>query len=152
MPYAFASHFAPDALLSALDIYRKQFKPSPQLDQPYAMAGVNVVAAETDDEARRLFTTVQQSFTNLVRGAPGKLQAPIDDIDQYWNAAEKYHARRIVDPPLTRSCALVSLADRPQTKAFLEVRSAVVEIVRAAVDEGRWPAKGSGRRSKRAAT
>jgi LysR family nitrogen assimilation transcriptional regulator len=66
--------------------------------------------------------------------------------------AEKYHARRIIDPPLTRSCALVSLADRPQTKAFLEVRSTVIEIVRAAVDEGRWPAKGNGRRSKRATT
>jgi LysR family nitrogen assimilation transcriptional regulator len=65
-------------------------------------------------------------------------------------AAEKYHARRIIDPPLTRSCALVALADRPQTKAFVEVRSTVVEIVRAAVNEGRWPAKGSGRRSKRA--
>jgi LysR family transcriptional regulator, nitrogen assimilation regulatory protein len=64
--------------------------------------------------------------------------------------AGKYHARRIVDPPLTRACALVSLADRPQTKAFLEVRSAVIEIVRAAVDDGRWPAKGNGRRNKRA--
>src|SRR5678809_1763961 len=79
LPYAFASHFAPDALLVALDIYRKRFKPSKQLDHPYAMVGVNVVAADTDDQARRLFTTVQQSFTSLVRGAPGKLQAPIDD-------------------------------------------------------------------------
>jgi len=96
LPYAFASHFAPDALLSALEVYRKRFKPSKQLDQPYAMAGVNVVAADTDDEARRLFTTVQQSFTNLVRGAPGKLQPPIDDIDQYWNAAEKYHAAHML--------------------------------------------------------
>jgi LysR family nitrogen assimilation transcriptional regulator len=64
--------------------------------------------------------------------------------------AGKYHARRIVDPPLTRACALVSLADRPQTKAFLEVRRAVIEIVRAAVEDERWPAKGSGRRGKRA--
>jgi LysR family nitrogen assimilation transcriptional regulator len=63
-------------------------------------------------------------------------------------AAEKYHARRIIDPPLTRSCALVSLADRPQTKAFLEVRKTMVEVVRSAVSAGRWPAKGSGRRSK----
>jgi LysR family nitrogen assimilation transcriptional regulator len=65
-------------------------------------------------------------------------------------AAGKYHARRIVDPPLTRACALVSLADRPRTKAFLEVRSAVVEIVRAAIDDGRWPAKRNSRRVKRA--
>jgi luciferase family oxidoreductase group 1 len=96
LPYAFASHFAPDALLAALDIYRKQFKPSRQLDQPYAMAGVNVVAADTDEEARRLFTTVQQSFTNLVRGAPGKLQAPLDNIDEYWTPTEQHHASRML--------------------------------------------------------
>ena len=92
LPYAFASHFAPDALLDALEIYRRQFKPSKQLDHPYAMVGVNVVAADTETQARRLFTTVQQSFTNLVRGAPGKLQAPIDDIEEYWSAAEKRQA------------------------------------------------------------
>jgi luciferase family oxidoreductase group 1 len=96
LPYAFASHFAPDALLVALDIYRRQFKPSAQLDHPYAMAGVNVVAADTDAEARRLFTTVQQSFTNLVRGTGGKLQPPIDNIDDYWTAAEKHHASHML--------------------------------------------------------
>jgi luciferase family oxidoreductase group 1 len=96
LPYAFASHFAPEALLVALDIYRKQFKPSKQLDQPYAMVGVNVVAAETEEKARRLFTTVQQSFTNLVRGAGGKLQPPIDNIDDYWTATEKHHASRML--------------------------------------------------------
>src|SRR5687768_10188783 len=86
LPYAFASHFAPDDLFSALDVYRSKFKPSRQLDQPYAMVGATVVAADTDDEARRLFTTIQQSFTNLVRGAGGKLQAAIDNIDEYWNS------------------------------------------------------------------
>ena len=96
LPYAFASHFAPGALLPALDLYRKQFKPSKQLDHPYAMAGVNVVAADTDEEARRLFTTIQQSFTNLVRGAGGKLQAPIDNIDDYWTPTEKYHASHML--------------------------------------------------------
>ena len=96
LPYAFASHFAPDALLMALEIYRKRFKPSKQLDHPYAMVGVNVVAAETDDEARRLFTTIQQSFTTLVRGSGGKLQAPIDNIDEYWNTLEKHQASRML--------------------------------------------------------
>jgi luciferase family oxidoreductase group 1 len=96
LPYAFASHFAPDALLVALDIYRRNFKPSKQLDHPYAMVGVNVVAADTDEEARRLFTTVQQSFTNLVRGTGGKLQPPIDNIDDYWTNAEKQHASRML--------------------------------------------------------
>jgi luciferase family oxidoreductase group 1 len=86
LPYAFASHFAPESLFEALEIYRRQFKPSKQLAAPYAMVGVNVVAAETDEEARRLFTTVQQSFTNLVRGAPGKLQAPVDDIEAWVRA------------------------------------------------------------------
>jgi luciferase family oxidoreductase group 1 len=96
LPYAFASHFAPDAVLVALDLYRKNFRPSKQLDHPYAMVGVNVVAADTDDEARRLFTTIQQSFTNLVRGAGGKLQAPIDNIDDYWTPAEKHHASHML--------------------------------------------------------
>jgi luciferase family oxidoreductase group 1 len=96
LPYAFASHFAPDALLAALDIYRAQFKPSKQLDRPYAMAGVNVVAADTDAEARRLFTTIQQSFTNLVRHAGGKLQAPIENIDDYWSPVEKFHASQML--------------------------------------------------------
>jgi luciferase family oxidoreductase group 1 len=96
LPYAFASHFAPDALFDALEIYRKQFKPSKQLDGPYAMVGVNVVAADTDEEARRLFTTVQQSFTNLLRGSPGKLQPPIDGIEEYWTPPEKHQASRML--------------------------------------------------------
>jgi len=96
LPYAFASHFAPDALFDALDIYRKQFRPSKQLDHPYAMVGVNVVAADTDEEARRLFTTVQQSFTNLLRGSPGKLQPPIADIEEYWTPPEKHLASRML--------------------------------------------------------
>ena len=97
LPYAFASHFAPTSLFEALHIYRQRFQPSKQLDRPYAMVGVNVVAAETDQEARRLFTTVQQSFTNLLRGSPGKLQAPIDDIEEYWTPAEKQQASRMLE-------------------------------------------------------
>lgn len=96
LPYAFASHFAPDALLLALDIYRRQFKPSAQLDHPYVMVGVNVVAADSDEEARRLFTTIQQSFTNLVRGTGGKLQPPVDNIDDYWTPPEKHHASHML--------------------------------------------------------
>ena len=107
LPYAFASHFAPDALLMALEIYRRRFKPSKQLDHPYAMVGVNVVAAETDDEARRLFTTIQQSFTNLVRGSGGKLQAPIDNIDEYWNALEKHQASRMLKYSIVGSAQTV---------------------------------------------
>jgi luciferase family oxidoreductase group 1 len=97
LPYAFASHFAPAGLFDALDVYRRRFKPSKQSDHPYAMVGVNVVAADTDDEARRLFTTIQQSFTNLLRGSPGKLQPPIDDIEEYWTPAEKYQASHMLE-------------------------------------------------------
>jgi luciferase family oxidoreductase group 1 len=89
LPFAFASHFMPDALMQALDIYRRNFKPSQQLERPYAMAGVNVFAADTDAEARRIFTSAQQQFTNLIRGTPGRLPPPIDDIESYWTPMEK---------------------------------------------------------------
>jgi luciferase family oxidoreductase group 1 len=92
LPYAFASHFAPAALLSALQTYRREFKPFKQLERPYAAAGVNVFAAETDAEARRLFTSAQQQFTRMVRGTRGRLPPPIDDIDTYWNPLEKEQA------------------------------------------------------------
>ena len=89
LPYAFASHFAPDDLLPALEVYRSTFQPSRQLDAPYAMAGVNVFAADTDAEARRLFTSVQLSFANLLRGKPGPTQPPVDDIDEHVTPLEK---------------------------------------------------------------
>jgi luciferase family oxidoreductase group 1 len=92
LPYAFASHFAPGELLNALKVYRERFETSAQLQKPYAMAGVHVVAADTDAAARRLFTSAQQSYTNMVRNRRGKLPAPIDDIETYWNPQEKAHA------------------------------------------------------------
>jgi alkanesulfonate monooxygenase SsuD/methylene tetrahydromethanopterin reductase-like flavin-dependent oxidoreductase (luciferase family) len=81
LPYAFASHFAQDLLIPALQIYRIRFKPSDQLDQSYAMVGVDIIAADSDGEASRLATTQQMSFTNILRGARGLSQPPIDDID-----------------------------------------------------------------------
>ena len=96
LPYAFASHFAPDHLISALEIYRSRFKPSEQLDRPYAMVGVNIIAAESDDKARRLATTQQMSFTNIFRGARGLSQPPIDDIESYWTPMEKAQAKRML--------------------------------------------------------
>ena len=83
LPFAFASHFAPDALMPALEIYRRHFKPSAQLDKPYAMVAANIIAADTDGEARRLFTSLQQSFVKLRRGMPGKLAPPVDDIGSW---------------------------------------------------------------------
>ena len=96
LPYAFASHFAPDALMPALQTYRENFRPSAQLARPYAMVGCNVIAADTDAEARVLFTSAQQSFTNMLRNARGKLPPPIDDIDQYWEPHEKAQASRML--------------------------------------------------------
>jgi luciferase family oxidoreductase group 1 len=96
LPFAFASHFAPDALMPALEIYRARFEPSEQLQRPYAMVAANVVAAETDDEARLLFSSIQQSFVNLVRGTRGQLRPPIDDIESYWSPVEKAHASRML--------------------------------------------------------
>ncbi|MBN9035575.1 MAG: LLM class flavin-dependent oxidoreductase [Rhizobiales bacterium] len=80
LPYAFASHFAPAELDRALAIYRERFQPSGLLEKPYAMAGLNVVVAETDAQARYLFTSSQQAFINIRSGRPGRLPPPIDDI------------------------------------------------------------------------
>ncbi|WNG47334.1 LLM class flavin-dependent oxidoreductase [Archangium minus] len=89
LPFAFASHFAPDHLMSALRIYRSQFKPSEALEKPHAMIGVNVFAAETDAEARRLATSAQIQFVNLRRGQPGPLQPPVDSMEGRWSEMEK---------------------------------------------------------------
>ena len=89
LPFAFASHFAPAALLQALNVYRSQFQPSEQLQEPYAMVGVNVFAADTDGEARRLITSLQQQFVNLRRGTPGPLPPPVDNMDDFWSPMER---------------------------------------------------------------
>lgn len=89
LPFAFASHFAPDNLLGALEIYRAHFRPSKQLEKPYAMVGINAVAAETDAEAARLFTTVQQGFLNLRRGRTGQMNPPVDSMQDLWTPMEE---------------------------------------------------------------
>jgi luciferase family oxidoreductase group 1 len=116
LPFAFASHFAPDAMDEALMLYRRDFKPSDRLAKPYAMLGVNVFAAESDDEARRLFTTQQQSFTNLRRGRPGLIPPPIDDIEAFWSPAEKFGVEHAL------ACAVVGSAEtvREGLAAFIE--------------------------------
>lgn len=96
LPYAFASHFAPDALEDAVYIYRRDFKPSPQLAAPKFMLAVNVIAADTDEQACYLRTSVQQAFARLRSGTPGKLPAPVDDIDAEIGVA----LRRGVDQAL----------------------------------------------------
>jgi luciferase family oxidoreductase group 1 len=119
LPYAFASHFAPASMIEALALYRSEFRPSARLDRPHVMLALNVVAAETGDEARRLFTTQQQAFANLRRGKPGLVPAPLahaDDIDTYCTPIEKAG----VDQAL--ACAVVGSFERVREglRAFVE--------------------------------
>lgn len=116
LPYGFASHFAPGALDQALAVYRGRFKPSEQADRPYALVGVNIIAAETDAEARYLATSQQMSFANLVRGARKLTQPPIPDIDTYWSPQEKAQAGQML------GCSIIGDADtvRRGVDALLE--------------------------------
>ncbi len=107
LPYAFASHFAPSLLLPALRLYRDRFRPSAQLPRPHAMVGVNIIAADTDAEARRLATSMQMSFTDLLRGGRELSKPPIDDIETYWSPAEKAAAQRMMERTLMGSADTV---------------------------------------------
>ncbi|MDQ6787752.1 MAG: LLM class flavin-dependent oxidoreductase [Acidobacteriota bacterium] len=89
LPFAFAGHFSPEYILPALELYRKSFKPSETLEKPNAMLAINIIAAETDKEAWRLASSQFQSFLNLIRGTPGKLQPPVDDMHELWTPQEK---------------------------------------------------------------
>jgi luciferase family oxidoreductase group 1 len=89
LPYVFGAQFAPAKMDEALRTYRTGFKPSERLKAPYVMVGINVVAADSDAEAVHLFTSMQQSYTNIVRWASGQLPPPIDNMESYWSADEK---------------------------------------------------------------
>jgi luciferase family oxidoreductase group 1 len=101
LPYAFASHFAPGQMREAMAVYRERFRPSTRLAAPYVMLGVNIFAAETDAEARRLFSSLQQAFLNLRRGRPGKLPPPVDDMDAKLDP----HGRAMLENSL--ACSVV---------------------------------------------
>jgi luciferase family oxidoreductase group 1 len=98
LPFAFASHFAPDMLLQALQVYRSTYRPSAEWPRPHAMVGVNVIAAEGDDEAARLFTSLQQRFLGMQRGQRGPLPRPIDPalLESMWTAHEKHGVQRML--------------------------------------------------------
>jgi luciferase family oxidoreductase group 1 len=89
LPFAFASHFAPEYLDVALHLYRRNFQPSATLKKPYVIIGAGIFAAETDAKARRLFSSAQLQFLSMVRGRPGKLPAPLDSIDDLCTPAER---------------------------------------------------------------
>jgi luciferase family oxidoreductase group 1 len=89
LPFAFAAHFAPDLLEEATRLYRTQFRPSERLQQPWLIVGVQVIAAESDAEARRLFTTPQQRFLRLIRNQPVELLPPVDSMAGLWTEWER---------------------------------------------------------------
>jgi luciferase family oxidoreductase group 1 len=105
LPFAFASHFAPAMMTQAISIYRERFRPSAQLSAPNVMLGVNIVAAETDAEAKYLFSSLQQSFLNIRSGRPGRLPAPLPDFDRL---VDHYGAAMLAD---ALSCAIVGGPD-----------------------------------------
>ena len=109
LPFAFASHFAPDALDEALAVYHREFRPSARLRGPYAMLAMNVVVADSEAEARRQFTSQQQSFVKLRRGELGLVPPPVDDIESWWTQAEK--------AGVERALAVSAVGDAEQVRA-----------------------------------
>lgn len=124
LPFAFASHFAPDYLMHALELYRSRFRPSEAMDKPHAMVGVNVFAADTDAEARRLFTSLRRQFVNLRRGVPGLLQPPDDTLEDDWSEMEKAGVERmlacsVVGSPETVRRGLANFVDMTQADEIM---------------------------------
>lgn len=117
LPYAFASHFAPAAMTEALALYRSRFRPSERLERPYAMLGVNVFAADTEAEARRLYTSLQQAFINLRRGRPGPLPPPDRRLEERLSPADRHLIGEmlsctVVGAPETVRRGLLAFAER----------------------------------------
>ncbi|HEV3052568.1 MAG TPA: LLM class flavin-dependent oxidoreductase [Longimicrobium sp.] len=122
LPYAFASHFAPGMMMQAIEVYRERFEPSAQLDKPYVMLGFNVFAADTDEEGRRLMTSMQQAFVNLRRGRPTQLQPPVEGFEDMLEPFERAMLNEVLS---------ASAAGSPQT-----VRAALAQfIARTGADE-----------------
>jgi len=124
LPYAFASHFAPGELDHALALYRKQFRPSAHLDKPYAMAGFNIFAADSEAEAKLLFSSLQQAFVNLRTGKPGPLPPPVEGFEERLDPMAKGLLAQAL------SCSVVG--DREQVRAGLDAfitRTGVDEVI-----------------------
>ena len=127
LPYAFASHFAPAAMMPAIQIYRERFQPSPQLAEPYVMLGCNVCAAETNEEAQWLRSSALQSTLNLRRGQPGRLPPPVKDLESQISAQE----RMMLDELQTASMVGSPETVRQGLEAFIE-RTGADELIVAA--------------------
>lgn len=133
LPFAFASHFAPELLLQALDVYRAGFRPSAEWPAPHAMVGVNVVAADSDEQAAFLFTSIQQRFLGMQRGQRGPLPRPIDPaaMETMWTPQEKAGVQRMLAAAAVGSPQSV----RQQLQAIVEKTGANELIVAGAIHD-----------------
>jgi luciferase family oxidoreductase group 1 len=124
LPYAFASHFAPEQLMEAIQLYRSRFRPSAELAQPYLMLGINVIAGETDTAALRLATSLKQAVINLRSGHPGQLPPPVEDFDARVTPAEEAILTHVL------SCSMIGSAEtvRRELEAFI-ARTAADELI-----------------------
>jgi luciferase family oxidoreductase group 1 len=143
LPFAFASHFAPDLLMQALEVYRATYRPSAKWPKPHAMVGVNVVCAETDEEAARLFTSIQLRFLGMVRGQRGALPRPIEpaELEARWSAAEKAQVQRMlvasaVGSPPSVARRLAALIERTQADELIVAGAVHEHAARLASYEG----------------
>jgi len=124
LPYAFASHFAPDLLMQALELYRSHYRPSARHPKPYAMVALNVIVADSDAQAQRLFTSIQQRFLGMQRGQRGPLPRPVDSMDGLWSPGEKAGVERmlaesIVGSPATVQAGLAATQVRTEADEFI---------------------------------
>jgi luciferase family oxidoreductase group 1 len=133
MPFAFASHFAPEMLLQALEVYRSTYRPSADWPKPHAMVGVNVIVADTDDEAAAIFTSLQLRFLGMQRGVRGPLPRPIDPqlMETLWSPREKAGVQRMLSATAVGSPTTA----RRQLDAIIERTRADELIVACAVHD-----------------
>jgi luciferase family oxidoreductase group 1 len=120
LPFAFAGQFSPAYMMTALQLYRERFQPSDVLDAPYAMVGVNVFAADTEQEARYLSTSHQQMHLNLIRGIPGQLPPPVASMESLWQPHERVSVESTLRASMIGDPAMV----KEQLRAFVEATQA----------------------------
>lgn len=126
LPFSFASHFAPAYVMEALQIYHQNFRPSKDLQEPYTMLGINIIAADTDEKAEWLSTSLQQQFLNMSKGLSTQFQPPINDIQNVWTQQERYAIAQsldskatIIGSPETVKDKLNSFLDETKTNEFI---------------------------------
>lgn len=124
LPFAFASHFAPENTIAALRLYQQTFQPSDVLEKPYSMAGINIIAAESDEKAKLLATSMQQQFLSLLRNRPGKLQPPVEHIEELASPYELTLLEGRLASTITGTKEMV----KEKLQAFLE-ETAIDEVI-----------------------